>query len=236
MLRNVREEWFYSAIAVTVLGAALAKYLWLTARGGTFTWDLKGLWDLSETGALGLTAFVFVFSKWLWKIDLLRQIGFVKYPNLSGTWKGQWESARTGETLPVNCTIEQDAWDLSWKTWQPKSENISFVAQFTGYEKTQDLKLAIVYRNEPDQGVIAEFGAAHTGVCLLSVQPISEENAPKSSCPWKLTGDYMTNKRIQGVSGTTGSLRLNFHSRSKIPGKPSGVATKLEHTPDPVAK
>jgi hypothetical protein len=220
MLKNVREEWFYSVLAVVVVGTALAKFLWVTSGGTPFTWDLKGVWDLAEAGALGLTVFVFVFSKWLWRLDLLRQIGLVKYPDLSGTWKGEMVSARTGEKLPVNCTIEQDAWDLSWKTWQPESENISFVAQFTGNEKTQDLALAIVYRNRPDQGTRAEHGVAHDGACLLSLQQVPNEKATKSGIPWKLTGDYMTNKEINGIGGSTGALTLAFHSRTKIPGKP----------------
>lgn len=220
MLKNVREEWFYSILAAIVVGAALAKYLWLTSGGKSFNWDLEGVWDLCETGALGLTIFVFVFSRWLWKIDLLRRIGLVKYPNLSGTWKGEMVSARGGESLPVNCTIEQDAWDLSWKTWQPASENISFVAQFTGSAKTQDLALAIVYRNKPDQGNRGKYGAAHDGACLLFLQELSPADVRDLGFRWKLVGDYMTNKEIDGIPGSTGSLCLSFLSPDKRPGKP----------------
>ena len=167
-----------------------------------------------------MTVFIFVFSKWLWKFDPLRRIGLVKYPNLSGTWKGKMVSARTGESLPVNCTIQQDAWDLSWKTWQPHSENTSFVAQFTGGERTQDQALAIVYRNKPDQGERARQGVAHDGACLLFLQEVPTEKGAKPAFRWTLVGDYMTNKEIDGISGSTGTLTLAFHSRHKNPGKP----------------
>jgi hypothetical protein len=130
-----------------------------------------------------------------------------------------------------------DAWDRSlnpqtlirswgsrsWKMWQPKSENISFVAQFTGSQKTQDLALAIVYRNKPDQGEKARYGAAHDGACLLFLQQIPSERGAKPGFRWKFVGDYMTNHDIHGISGSTGTFTLAFHSRHKKPGKPEDI-------------
>lgn len=117
--------------------------------------------------------------------------------------------------------------------WQPKSEHISFVAQFTGSETTQDLALAILYRNKPDQGERAQYGLAHDGACLLMLQEVPRERGAKSVCPWKLIGDYMTNKQIGKTSGSTGVLSCDFIHGTRSPANPRPFQEfRCFHKPD----
>ncbi len=55
---------------------------------------------------------------------------------------------------------------------------------------------------------------------MLFLQEVPTEKGAKPGFQWKLVGDYMTNKGIDGISGSTGTFTLAFHSRDKRPGKP----------------
>jgi hypothetical protein len=76
----------------------------------------------SITAAAGFAGAVFLalFSALLWKLPVSRWFGLIRYPNLTGTWKGTLVPGNPKfEKMETSCTITQDAWTLQWTLRQP---------------------------------------------------------------------------------------------------------------------
>jgi hypothetical protein len=219
MLKTVREDWFvYILVAIALISAAI-HYMLLQIFGDHPQLSLEVLRSLIDTGVLSVTVFLFVFSKWLWKLPALQKIGLVKFPDLSGTWEGELITSIDGTKLPLNCTIRQNPWSIAWECWTPHSKNSSITTQLVIDEASDDAVLSIVYRNVADQGNAAQHSVDHHGACLLDL--VRKEGELRASTDWKLIGSYWTNKKVNGRSGTTGTFSFCWKKREARRGKPA---------------
>jgi hypothetical protein len=80
--------------------------------------------------------FVFIFSRWIWKIKLFYD-WLVPFPNLNGTWKGTikstWTDPVTGNSpppIPVILTIKQSFLHISCVMRTDEMTSYSFSSNF----------------------------------------------------------------------------------------------------------
>jgi len=215
MFKTVDKEKFLSLMAIVavlsyVLGAKLddlfvehphTETIWAAISSGV------------EHVTLGFTVFLPIFSTFLWKLAIFRWLGVVKFPDLSGTWKGTGKSATLSTEYLVNCKISQDAWTVSWNCVvfgqgegnEPTSQNKCLAATFTK-DELDNLFLTVLYRNEVQTGSPAKFSADHWGACRLKFQ--KTRNRQASGSVLSLDGDYWTNKSVNECKCTAGKFAL----------------------------
>lgn len=200
MLNTVRQDWFFFILAAVVLISAILHQVISVFLGH----PQPTLYALAGSGATGLTIFVFLFSKWLWKWSFWHRIGLVTFPDLTGTWSGHLVSGIANNPqskLPLECVIKQDAWSISWKAWTAHSENRSISATLFKDEVHDDIKLAIVYENLVKHGAAAAYSADHRGATILELRTDNTRTLA-------LIGSYWTNKKVGAQFGTTGTFDL----------------------------
>ena len=209
MFKTVDKERFITLMALVVILSALLGLWWETTHSAKPELSPASVWSAVEHGALGLTVFLFLFTKFLWKWEILHHLGIVKYPNLAGRWEGVGKGGTFGTEYRVICTITQDAWTIDWdcdvkadpvKLDRITSRNKSIAVDFM--TDLRSLYLYVIYRNEiDDPSDPAKHGADHHGACRLAV--IGSENSKQ-----ELKGDYWTNKKTAGHTCTSGVFHL----------------------------
>jgi hypothetical protein len=222
MFKTVDKEKFISLMALVVVSSALfgawLEKIFVSPHHIELT--LSAARSAVEHGALGLTIFLYLFAHFIWKMRILRWLGIVKYPNLSGKWVGGGRSSTFANEYPVICRISQDAWGVSWDfevygkgtAGGVTSSNKPLAVEFTN-DDAQTLFLNVVYQNGVKLSNKAGFSANHNGACRLE---LSREVDPKTGTIVRsLEGVYWTNKTTDAFKCTTGEFLLKEESSRK---------------------
>ena len=196
------------------------------ATGFTLSPDLKSaksLWEIVTAGVFWATAFNWLFEKWLWRLNILRE-WLIKVPDLSGTWEGISESRffkdQGGfQRIGMSAYIEHN-FDRIIYTQIGESNSTALAADLSTDENGL-WTLTVVYYNHPQPSAAAAAGTItvsanireHYGCerMLLSRPPKSKAATPA----WTLCGNYWTNKSRfldHEDRGTTGLLELHWKS------------------------
>jgi hypothetical protein len=161
-----------------------------------------------------LFALELALRKWMWRWKVLRG-RIVRFPDLSGTWLGHWESVSFGRAHYSVVTIRHDFDRIVFSSARRNradqiiSHGVGVSCQLQQEEQTTGTSLFVVYRNRPGRpGDRAVGGREHEGCAHLEL--IDGEREPAR---WKLVGDYWTNKPWQpgcqpGNGGTRGRLSM----------------------------
>ena len=153
------------------------------------------------------TIFAFIFSKWIWKINLLHD-WLVPFPDLNGTWKGviksTWKDPETGNSpppIPVILTIKQSFSHISCVMRTQEMTSYSFSSDFVIDKDNQVLRLVYSYDSIPKQ-IIKNRSPQHLGTILFDIL-LNEKNK-------ELTGNYWTARQ------TTGSIELEYWKKEQL--------------------
>ena len=158
-------------LVLAIVGVLLA---WLL--GASFAWFLGELlgpelsWLLSAPSVPAFfSAAYWAFDRYVWRLDLLRKIGFVDVPNLDGEWKGKVKSSHgvDGSSQPVSVVIRQHWSKMAIRLDTEHSRSHSTLAAI----KTDDAvnpELTYLYLNEPSPDA-QETMEAHRGTALLEL-------------------------------------------------------------------
>lgn len=151
----------------------------LVAVGVLLAWLLSAVLDAVDVelswwiSAPSVPAFFsaayWAFDRYVWRLDLLRKIGFVNVPNLDGKWNGEVKSSHGGggSSQPVSVVIHQRWSKMAIRLDTEHSRSHSTLAAI----KTDDAidpELTYLYFNEPRpdaQGTME----AHRGTALLEL-------------------------------------------------------------------
>lgn len=151
--------------------------------------------------------FVYIFSKWLWKVKLFYD-WLVPFPNLNGTWKGiiksNWTDPETGNSpppIPVILTIKQSFSHISCVMRTGEMTSYSFSSDFVIDKDNQVLRLIYSYDSIPKQ-TIRNRSSQHLGTIVLDIF-LNEEKK-------ELTGNYWTARK------TTGRVELEYWKKEQI--------------------
>jgi hypothetical protein len=153
------------------------------------------LWWLEVPSVVGFYGLYFkIFDVRLWRADVLRTVGLIKVPDLSGCWKGAGESLYddSGTRTPFDCeiTIEQRWTTLRVSLSTKTSRSVSHIGALLVTGKSPSLTYE--YLNEPRAVAVSSMNM-HRGVARLEATSSSE-----------LDGDYYSGRGRR----TFGTLRL----------------------------
>ena len=167
----------YEADGRTRVTLVLATVAWFLSA--LLAWPLSALldtvgtelsWWISAPSWLGFfSAAYWAFDRYVWRLDLLRKIGFVNVPNLDGKWNGEVKSSHGGggSSQPVSVVIHQRWSKMAIRLDTEHSRSHSTLAAI----KTDDAidpELTYLYFNEPRpdaQGTME----AHRGTAVLEL-------------------------------------------------------------------
>ena len=167
----------YEADGRTRVTLALAIVGWLLSA--LLRWPLSALldsvdaelsWWISAPSWLGcFSAAYWAFDRYVWRLDLLRKIGFIDVPNLNGEWKGEVKSSHgvDGSSHSVSVVICQRWSKMTIRLATEHSRSHSTLAAI----KTDDAvnpELTYLYLNEPNQDA-QETMEAHRGTAILEL-------------------------------------------------------------------
>ena len=128
-----------------------------------------------------------LFDHYLWRCAVLNKLGFVKAPNLNGTWTGEVRSSYVADVppFPVSVLIKQRWSKLTIRLEAAYSTSHSVSATF----RAGDLAFPILdymYVNEPGSDA-QETMHAHRGTAMLELKGMV------------LEGDYYTGRGRQEI-------------------------------------
>lgn len=115
------------------------------------------------------SAAYWAFDRYVWRLDLLRKIGFVDVPNLDGEWKGEVKSSHGGDgsSQPVSVVIRQRWSKMAIRLDTEHSRSHSTLAAIKT-DDTVNPELTYLYLNEPSPDAQETMGA-HRGTALLEL-------------------------------------------------------------------
>jgi hypothetical protein len=130
------------------------------------------------------------FDKWAWKKSILRTLGLVKTPDLSGRWKGYIKSSHDGfkEEIPATIEIFQSWTQIGVSQKTQTSTGQSFAATILTKEPNAT-RLFFMYQNVPEADADPNMGR-HIG----SAQLVFSDGI--------LSGDYYNCMRDRQTWGT----------------------------------
>ena len=146
-----------------LLGASFASFL-----GALLGPELSWLLSAPSMPAFFSAAY-WAFDRYVWRLDLLRKIGFVDVPNLNGEWKGEVKSSHgvDGSSHSVSVVIHQRWSKMAIRLATEHSRSHSTLAAI----KTDDAvnpELTYLYLNEPSPDA-QETMEAHRGTAILEL-------------------------------------------------------------------
>lgn len=157
---------------------------------------------------------IFCFTKWFWKIPLLRG-WLVPFPNLNGTWTGliysDWVNPETKAKvppIPVSLKVRQNFFSFSCLMQTSEMDSHSYVEGFYISEERQIKRLCYSYQSSPRIS-LANRSQAHDGSVVFDIL---------EGKVTELVGRYWTERK------TTGEIRLKFKCRAIEDGLPSELA------------
>ena len=151
----------------------------LVAVGVLLAWLLSAVLDAVDVelswwvGAPSVPAFFsaayWAFDRYVWRLGLLRNVGFVNVPNLDGEWNGEVKSSHGGGgfSQPVSVVIHQRWSKMSIRLGTEHSRSYSTLAAI----KTDDAikpELTYIYLNEPKPDA-KETMETHRGTAVLEL-------------------------------------------------------------------
>ena len=178
----------YAALAV----ASLLPVWLLDAAINAINFDLH--WWVSAPSFAGFFACLhWTFDCYVWRIDVLRQIGLVGAPDLGGEWVGSVESSygQEGENREISVSIVQRWSTMSIAAETEHSQSHSVVASLRD-DAGPFPELTYMYFNEPKSGAVGTMNM-HRGTAVLKVRE------------QVLEGDYYSGRGRQEI----GSIRLH---------------------------
>lgn len=136
---------------------------------------------------------LFFFDKWLWKISLIRKMGLVKVPNLSGKWDGTVLSSYNHHETQIKATID------IYQTWTKIKIKLS-TDNSVSYSQTASVLIA-----SPD-AVILSYD--------YSNEPVSKAVKTMNAHRGMARHNYIVNKEKETLDGNyfTGRGRTTFGS------------------------
>ena len=158
-------------LALAAVGVLLA---WLL--GASFAWFLGALlgpelsWLLSAPSMPAFfSAAYWAFDRYVWRLDILRKIGFVNVPNLDGAWKGEVRSSHGGDgsLQSVSVVIHQRWSKMTIRLATEHSRSHSTLAAIKT-DDTVNPELTYLYLNEPNQDAQKTM-EAHRGTAILEL-------------------------------------------------------------------
>lgn len=151
----------------------------LVAVGVLLAWLLSAVLDAVDVelswwvGAPSVPAFFsaayWAFDRYVWRLGLLRKVGFVNVPNFDGEWDGEVKSSYGGggSSQPVSVVIHQRWSKMSIRLGTEHSRSYSTLAAI----KTDDAikpELTYIYLNEPKPDA-KETMETHRGTAVLEL-------------------------------------------------------------------
>ena len=150
----------------------------LVAVGVLLAWLLSAVLDAVDVelswwvGAPSVPAFFsaayWAFDRYVWRLGLLRKVGFVNVPNLDGEWDGEVKSSHGGgSSQPVSVVIHQRWSKMAIRLDTEHSRSYSTLAAI----KTDDAikpELTYIYLNEPKPDA-KETMETHRGTAVLEL-------------------------------------------------------------------
>jgi len=182
-------------LAVGALGVAAA-YL---TNGVLRLTDATVPWWFDAPAVFGFAVLFYgVLDRWVWRWSLLRRVGVVAAPDLSGTWRGHLESHGSDFSEPreVEMVIQQTWTRISLALNSPSSRSWSVSASIS-VASPFGAQIAYMYQNQPAAGSVDTMNA-HYGTATH----ILDTNGPT------LNGDYYTGRG----RNTFGSIQLTRSS------------------------
>ena len=115
--------------------------------------------------------YIKLFDKYLWKLPIWRQLGIINFPNVDGTYKGEFVSSYADENgNPVKgemtLIIEQTASDVKIIGKFNQSESVSIEAFFAHNDYKNEPCLYYFYKNKPGNNATPTMHA-HEGSAVL---------------------------------------------------------------------
>ena len=160
---------------------------------------------IDTVGGIGAYSLLYgLFSKYLWKLSVFRQLGIVECPNLEGSWKGYLQSSYDHFKKKYSCVLEitQSFSSITACMYFDKSSSVSLIADFVK-ERNGDMALHFEYANDPNE-TAEETMHIHYGVAKLIYYPDSN----------KIKGSYYNSG--QHDRGNWGMIELNYVGEDKV--------------------
>jgi len=129
------------------------------------------VWALDVPAAYGSYWLLLkIFDKWLWKYPLMRSLGIVQVPNLSGKWNGVLRSSYDNykTEYPISLDIRQTWTHLLVKLRAEKSSSYSIIGGIVVGDGKPAM-LSYDYLNEPLPDAIPETMHMHRGMVHLAL-------------------------------------------------------------------
>ena len=155
--------------------------------------DFSPQWWLSVPSFAGVySALYWLFDQYVWRWGLLRKLGLLTVPDLSGHWIGEVDSSYgpEGSSSSVTATVSQRWSKLAITLETTQSRSRSFSASFRT-ENVPRPEISYMYINEP-KGRAPETMQMHRGTVSLELN---------GDC---LEGDYNTGRGRREI----GTLKL----------------------------
>lgn len=151
-----------------VLATVSVLLAWLLSAGLDAV-DVQLSWWIGAPSGLGLFwPAYWVFDRYVWRLGILRKIGFVHVPNLDGEWKGEVKSSYDGGfSQSVSVVIRQRWSKMVIRLDTEYSRSHSTLAAF----KTDDAidpNLTYLYFNKPNPDA-QDTMEAHEGTAFLEL-------------------------------------------------------------------
>lgn len=127
-------------------------------------------WWVDAPSVMGFYGLLYtLFDKYLWKMQILRTIGFIRVPNLNGTWNGYITSSFDEHIVEHDATIRifQDWTQIAVVLKTKYSESTSLTA--TIVTEDPNIILSYEYLNEPKPDAECTMHA-HRGTARLSLK------------------------------------------------------------------
>ncbi len=151
-------------------------------------------------GVIGAYGFLYsLFDNFVWKWPLLRMLGIVDGPDLSGRWRGTLISSFDGKKeVPAVLEITQTFSAIRVDMYFEKSSSTSLLASFVR-ERNGQLALHYEYQNDPNEIADETMNVHYGSARLVYVQ--DRHN---------LDGTYYNPDRYE--RGHFGTIRISFQS------------------------
>jgi len=194
-----RKTLFYFSLFVLVIVISLG-----------YEYSAMGIYKSAPVVFMIVSAAIFVFDRWLWKIRILHP-WFVPTPNLNGTFMGTLQSSWVDPTSDLRkslidtfIVVRQTAFTIHIRLYTAESESVSLSSLFVKSDDSRQ-DLMFMYRNEPKQSKRSK-SPIHYGGGILK---ISQDHS-------QLVGNYWTDRKTVGdMNFTRISCDTNSHSFDK---------------------
>jgi hypothetical protein len=144
-------------LAVAAILAAYGLAQFLSAMNWSIPWWLDAP---SVMGFYGLSRVA--FERWLWKLDLLRSLGVIQVPDLSGRWRFELDSSFNGTKIVADVHVRQTWTKIHVRLETISSRSNSIVGSILTSDP-HDFILSYEFRNEPKQSLATETMHPHRG-------------------------------------------------------------------------